>query len=204
MDKVEEKAFVSQLVKMDNGAWELLCREYWLPLTAYIQHRFGCDREKSEEIIQMTFLRCVRSIRKFKPSRGRLFEWLKAICRNEAHTFLRRSQKHSTIKPLFSQAGNISDGVLEKIDRRAMPSEVLERKEVQLLIHETIMELYSRYRKALIMKYVENKKVSEIATRLGQSEKATESLLSRSREAFREVFLRKLKGPQLQVRESVK
>jgi len=78
------------------------------------------------------------------------------------------------------------------MDTVALPEEIIAQGEFRLLIHETVAELYSRYRKVLILKYVENRKVAEIASMLGQSEKAIESLLSRSRQAFKKVFLQKV------------
>ena len=188
MDQTEQKAFVRKLKKMDERAWEVFCREYSLPLLAFVQFRFGCNREKAEEIVQMTFIRCIKSIRTFKPSRGRLLNWLKAISKNEAHTLLQQEQK---------QLATI-EGIFEEIDTVALSKEMVGKEEVQLLIHETIAELYSRYRKVLILKYIENRKVTEIATMLGQSEKAIESLLSRSRQAFREVFLKKARGTEIE------
>lgn len=201
MDRQEEKALVQKLARMDDAAWEVLCREYSRPLLCFVQLKFACNQGQAEEIVQMAFVRCVRSIRSFKPSRGRLLEWLKAICRNEAHTLLRDDRTKGAAEHPSWQAGRADTAVLEKIDSVPVPSEILSRKEVQLLIHETVAELYFRYRKVLILKYLENRQVSEIAERLGQSEKAIESLLTRSRRAFKEVFLRKLKGRQLQVGE---
>jgi RNA polymerase sigma-70 factor (ECF subfamily) len=188
MDQTEQKAFVRKLKKMDERAWGVFCREYSLPLLAFVQFRFGCNREKAEEIVQMTFIRCIKSIRTFKPSRGRLLNWLKAISKNEAHTLLQQEQK---------QLATI-EGIFEEIDTVALSEEMVGKEEVQLLIHETIAELYSRYRKVLILKYIENRKVTEIAAMLGQSEKAIESLLSRSRQAFRKVFLKKAKGTEIE------
>ncbi len=188
MDQTEQKAFVRKLKKMDERAWEVFCREYSRPLLAFVQFRFGCNREKAEEIVQMTFIRCIKSIRTFKPSRGRLLNWLKAISRNEAYTLLQQEQK---------QLATI-EGIFEEIDTVALSEEMVAKEEVQLLIHETIAELYSRYRKVLILKYIENRKVTEIAIMLGQSEKAIESLLSRSRQAFRKVFLQKAKGVEIE------
>ena len=180
MDQTEEKTFIRKLKKMDKWAWEVFCREYSPPLLAFVQFRFGCNREKNEEIVQMTFIRCVKSIRNFKSSRGTLLNWLKTISKNEAHTLAQQDQK---------QLATI-DGIFEEIDAVALSEEVVAKEEIQLLIHETIAELYSRYRKVLILKYVENRKVAEIAAMLGQSEKAIESLLSRSRQAFKKVFLK--------------
>jgi RNA polymerase sigma-70 factor (ECF subfamily) len=191
MDQTEEKTFILKLKKMDKWAWEALCREYSAPLLAFVQFRFGCDREKAEEIVQMTFIRCVKSIKTFKPSRGTLLNWLKTISTNEAHTLLQQDQKQLAAKTLAFSSIETIEGALEQMDTAALPEEIIAKGEFQLLIHETIAELYSRYRKVLILKYVENRKITEIASMLCQSEKAIESLLSRSRQAFKKVFLQK-------------
>lgn len=128
MDNTEERTFVRKLKKMDERAWELFCREYSLSLLAFVQFRFGCNREKAEEIVQMTFIRCVKSIRNFKPSHGRLLNWLKAISRNEAHTLLQQERKQLAT----------TDGISEKIDTVALPEEIVAKEEVQLLIHEKV------------------------------------------------------------------
>ncbi len=193
MAEAQEKALVQRLVKMDERAWESFCHDYSLPLLAFVRLYVGCDREKAEEIVHMTFVRCMRSIRTFDPSRGRLYDWLKAICRNEAHTLLQQNQKPFPMASLSTWPGQMVDGSLAKIDSVPLPDEILARREVQLLIHDTIMELSAPYRKVLIMKYIENHKVAEIAQELGQTEKAIESLLSRCRESFRKVFSRKAK-----------
>lgn len=187
MDQSEEGTLVRQLVKMDEGAWETFCREYSVPLREFVRMQFGCTRETAEDVVQMSFVRCVKSIKSFDPSRGRLFAWLKAVSSNEAHTALRKQDPPGT-----AARASGSCGAIEDVDHALLPDEVLAQEEVQLLIHEVMVELHSRYREALVLKYVENRKVSEMAAQLGQSEKATESLLSRSREAFRRVFLKKL------------
>ncbi len=198
MDQTEEKAFVRKLATMDERAWEMFCKEYSLPLLAFVQFRFFCNREKAEEIVQMTFIRCIKSIRNFKPSRGRLLTWLKAISKNEAHTLLLQDQKQSATRASISSSVETTSRIHEKIDSVVLQDEAVRQGEVQVLIHETMVELHSWYRKVLILKYVENRKVSEIATMTGQSEKAIESLLSRSRQAFRKVFLKKAKEADIE------
>ena len=198
MDQTEEKAFIRKIKKMDKWAWEVFCREYSAPLLAFVQFRFGCNQEKAEEIVQMTFIRCVKSIRSFKPSRGKLLNWLKKISTNEAHTILQQDQKQLEMRTLAFSSVETIDEVVKEMDTVALPEEIIAKGEIQLLIHETIAELYSRYRKVLILKYVENRKVAEIAAMLGQSEKAIESLLSRSRQAFKKVFLQKARRAQIE------
>jgi RNA polymerase sigma-70 factor (ECF subfamily) len=173
---------------MNEGAWEIFCNEYSLPLLTYIRLQFACSRELAEDIVQMTFVRCVKSIKSFNPSHGRLFAWLKAVARNEAHTML------SAFGPHVGVESEITCDAIEGLEDAVLPDEVLARKEAQLLVHETLMEIPNRHRKVLILKYLENCRVAEIARLLGQSEKAVESLLSRSREAFRAMFLKKANG----------
>jgi RNA polymerase sigma-70 factor (ECF subfamily) len=188
MDQVEEKALVRGLIRMDERAWTVFCSEYSMPLLTYVRLQFACNREPAEEVVQMSFVRCVKSIRSFDPSEGRLFPWLKAVARNEAHTLL------ATYPAQPEVASEIPGEAVESLDKAVLPDEILARKETQLLVHEALMELPSRHRNALILKYLENCRVAEIARRLGQSEKAIESLLSRSRDAFRAMFLKKVNG----------
>jgi RNA polymerase sigma factor (sigma-70 family) len=191
MDQAEEKALVRGLIRMDDGAWEAFCAEYALPLLTYVQLQFSCRRELAEEVVQMSFVRCVKSIRSFDPSRGRLFTWLKAVARNEAHTALSACPVQPAVAP------EVLCEAFEGLEEAIVPDEVLVRKEAQLLVQETLMELPSRNRKVLSLKYLENCRVAEIARRLGQSEKAVESLLTRSRNAFKTMFLRKAGGSRV-------
>jgi RNA polymerase sigma factor (sigma-70 family) len=191
MDQTEEKALVRGLVKMNEGAWEVFCSEYSLPLLAYVQLQFACSREWAEDVVQMSFVRCVKSIGSFDPSQGRLFTWLKAVARNEARTMLSACPARPEV------TAETMCEVIEGLDDALLPDEVLARKEAQLLVHEALMELPSRGRRALVLKYLENCRVAEIARRFGESEKAVESLLSRSRNAFRTVFLKKVNGDRV-------
>jgi RNA polymerase sigma-70 factor (ECF subfamily) len=199
MDRAQEKAFVRKLARMDGWAWELFCREYSLPLREYVQFSFGCSREKAEEVVHMTFVRCVRSIHTFKPSRGRLFGWLKAVSRNEAHTLIGEDSKTVGVMPLATLAEPAAGEILERIDSRSIPDELLAGKDLQLLVQETLLELNSRYREAIVKKYIDNLKVAEIACRMGSSEKAVESVLARARAAFRKAICEKIHSKETKV-----
>jgi RNA polymerase sigma-70 factor (ECF subfamily) len=190
MDQAEEIAFVRRLVRMDGKAWERFCREFSAPLLTFVQLRLGCGREAAEEVVQMSFVRCVKSIRSFDPARGRLLPWLKAISRNEAHTLLPAAQ----VRPGMTSdpSLDVSRQIRETWDETPLPEEILARQETRQLVQEAMMELPSRHREALALKYLESRRVSEIAGLLGQSEKTVESLLTRSREAFRQAFLKLL------------
>lgn len=138
----------------------------------------------------MTFIRCVKSINTFDPSRGRLFDWLRAIARNEAHTLLRKALPRGRV-----ELDARDHQWLERVDQEALPDEQLCREEVKSLVLDTVMELSANHRQVLVMKYLEGRRVSDMAAILGQSEKAVESLLTRSRQAFKEHFVRRSREP---------
>jgi RNA polymerase sigma-70 factor, ECF subfamily len=196
MDKAEEQTLVRRLSKFDEDAWVTFCTEFGTVLAERLRSQFGCDAHRAEEIVQMTFVRCIRSIRSFDPSRGRLLPWLKAVAANEARTYL---QGQSPLRSGTSSAGSRLPlaAIVDCLDREPLPEDVLGRKEVQRMVADCLLELPLRQRAVLTMKYQEELKVAEIARRLNLSEKAVESLLSRSRESFRSVLVAKATAARL-------
>jgi RNA polymerase sigma factor (sigma-70 family) len=189
MQELESKDFVARLVAMDGEAWRLVCRGLAPLLLAYVKSRFGYHQDQAEEIVQRSFVRSVRSVRQFDPARGTLADWLKGICRREGYTVLRGRRDIPV-----SQIDEQDLAVLERIDEAPLPDELTAKREVQGLVNETVSGLYGRYRDVLVLKYLKEKRVAVIASDLGESEKTVESLLSRSRQAFRTAFLRKVRS----------
>jgi len=185
----QELDLVKRLVQWDNCAWEMFCRDYSGPLLSFIRLRFACSQDVAEEIVHMAFIRCVKSIQTFDPQRGRLFDWLSTVARNEAYTFLRKNSEHAQKMHIDAETCQH----LGAFDQSVLPEDLIAKKEVRTLVLQTVMALKDRYRRVLTMKYLEERRVSDIAATLDQSEKTIESLLTRSRKAFRDLFQRKLK-----------
>jgi RNA polymerase sigma-70 factor (ECF subfamily) len=194
MDHEEEKSLVERLTQMDDVAWEEFCGEYSPPLLDFIQYRFGCDRHKAQDIVQMSYVRCVRSIRTFDPARGRLFAWLKTVAGNEARRLIRKepSPAIGVLEGIYENPA--VNRIPEMIDQSPLPDELVERAETRLLVREILLEMNTRQREVLTLKYLDGLRVSGVARRLGCSEKAVESLLSRARRTFKEAFRRRIRS----------
>jgi len=192
MAENDESAFARRLKALDEGAWEEFAGRFAGPLLLFVCRRFGCGRETAEEVVQMAFVRAVRSIGTFKPQRGALFAWLKAIAANEGHTLARRDARRREL-PLSRLPAGVAEQILSLLDSGMLPDEFLEREELRGLVNDVLLSLGVRHMNALLWKYVDGMTVADIAAKTGQSEKAVESLLARARAAFRAAFEHALK-----------
>ncbi len=71
----------------------------------------------------------------------------------------------------------------------------------QLLTGAALTSLPCRWEQVLRWKYCQDLSVAEIAGQLGSSEKAVESILSRARAAFRQVYARLVNAGQANLHE---
>ena len=193
IERAEEKELVERLIRMDEVAWGRFCRLYGQPLLGFVRYALHFDVLQAEEVVQMTLVRCVRSIRSFDPSRGALWVWLKAIARNEAHTLARRNQKVTVEVSQSTFPPEVVEQILQTLDTAFLPDAILARHDIQFLVHDVLLSLPERQGMVLKQKYLEELSVAEIARQMNTSEKAIESLLSRGREAFRAAFTTRLK-----------
>ncbi len=191
MDALDEQALVRRLRQADEQAWIELCREWGEPLVDFVLASFHCGRDAGEEIVQRMMVRCVRSIGSYDPARGRLSAWLKAVARNEACTYLRRDADSLRAGPASLET---LAGAAACLDRQPLPDELLALEDTRRLVRECLAGLSGRQAEALVAKYIEGLSVAAIAARLETSPKAVESLLSRSREAFKRLFAERASG----------
>ena len=73
------------------------------------------------------------------------------------------------------------------VDLGPLPDALLEQERVRVSVVEALALLPEDYRTALVARYADDRSVEAVAALLGRSYKATESLLSRARQALREI-----------------
>lgn len=152
-------------------------------LFAFIYHSLGGTPADAEEIWQDTWLAAFRSIGRYS-GKSRLFTWLCGIARHKLMDYYR--YRYSGIQPFVELHNECLDTL---IDTEPLPEEVVMNDATRVCVVEALTLLPEDQRRALLSRYVEGRSVEEIARLLGKSYKATESLLSRARVAFREIFV---------------
>ncbi len=155
----------------DESAWRAWYAEAFGPLDAYVLWRCGGLRHDADDVLQEAWMTAVRRIDSFDPDAGPFLAWLRGIA---ANLLLNRFRKKRAIPPPIGEG--------EPADAEAM------RRERAEGVASALASLPTRYEAVLRMKYLEGLAVAEIAALCGESAKATESLLTRAREAFRAAY----------------
>lgn len=139
----------------------------------YLLARCGGDEALAEELTQQTFIDAVRHRRQFA-GRSDVVTWLCAIGRRKLVDHYRRTRADQR------RSLRLADPPL------AQP--VSTATETRLTVLATLDRLAPDQRLALTYRYLDQLSVREIAEAIGRSESATESLLSRARDAFRVAY----------------
>jgi len=180
-DPREGRELARAVAAGDPEAARELCETYLPRLYSYVLGRSGLDEDQAAEVAQETLVAALRSAQHFRGESG-LYTWLCSIARRKVADHYRRERR----RPLSLDA--ITSGGLAVIDSRPLPEEVVARRETAEAVHRVVWELPARQREAVLEKYLDERPVTEIARRLGKSEKAVESLLSRGRANLRRRF----------------
>ena len=178
-DRVQREELLRGAVLAGNeDAWRTWYDETFDELYRYVRWRCGGRRDWADEIVQETWLMAVRRIRRFDPRKGSFLAWLRGVAANLLRNDLRKRRR----LPKFHQS---ADGQMGETSKAGSPGDDRQREE---LVAAALDALSEREEGVLRAKYLEGRSVAEIALAGGETPKAVESLLSRARQAFREVY----------------
>lgn len=151
---------------------------------AYLLGRCAGDRGLAEELTQQAFVAAVRDRGAFD-GRSDPITWVIAIARNRLIDHLRRQEREERrhLRVVVREIEVERDHPGAAVD--AAPWHAADTRDQVLAI---LRLLPSAQRAALVLHHVDGLSVREIASQLGRSSSAVESLLARARERFRALF----------------
>ena len=168
----EERELVKRLRAGDESAFETFSEHYIAGLYRFALRRLDRDAELTREIVQSTVCKVIEKLDGYRGD-APLFTWMCAICRNEIAAHFRRAGRRPKEVAL-----------LEDVAQESAETETAE------LVHAALDRLPPSYARAMEWRYLDGLEVADVARRLALTYKAAESLLSRARSAFREVYER--------------
>lgn len=173
-----DNQLVKEIKNGEQSAFKVLYLKYSDLLFAYILHHLDKDKDVASDIWQETWVVFIEKINDFQ-FKCSIFTWLCAIAKNKISDYYRNAKKQE----LFQSIGKLNFD----IDTEEFEVELIDI-ETQVDVIVVLGKLTNEYRYLLEAKYIENKSIDEISCEIDKSYKATESMLTRAREAFRKEF----------------
>lgn len=150
-----------------------------------IAQRFMRHPEDVEDAVQQAFIKVMRGIRYFD-GRSAFSTWLFRIIRNTCLDVLRAKRLHLPLEPAGRDDGD--DLTPEAASLAPGPEEICERRELSALVHRAVRELPEYQRTVLLLHYMEDLSIGQIAARLSVKPVTVRTRLHRARERLRDIL----------------
>ncbi len=173
----------------DAEAWRALYQRA-LPAVWRQAYALVGDVHVAEDITSETMLALLKNIDRLESDTPKIAGWLRVVVKCKAADHQRSAIRN---RNKLTIAAGSANGQAE-----GGPTLPLETEETRAQVLRVLDELPDRQRVVLEWKYLDSLRVREIAERLGDSEKAVETVLYRARREFRRLFeLRRFRGVEV-------
>ena len=184
-----DKKLAQRLLDGDQRSFDVFFTSYYPRLYRFALARLDNDSDLADETAQVVLCQAISKMDTYR-GEAPLFTWLCTFCRYEVSKQRKARSRAQGDQPLIEDDPAIRaalDSLLAASNTD--PDVALYQTEIRRLISVTMDHLPSLYADTLEAKYVRDLSVNEIARMIGKSAKATESILTRARAAFRDNFI---------------
>jgi RNA polymerase sigma-70 factor (ECF subfamily) len=192
LESKDEAQMIASILAGDSHQFHQLIRPYERSLYVMALSMLK-DEADAEDIAQEACLKAYRNLARFRAD-AKFGTWLISITLNEARNRLRhkRSTQMESLDIPPDEHGHVSPALLR--DWREVPSEVLERAEVRLILRKAIVALPEVYREVFLLREVKELSTKEAAEALGVSEPSVKVRLHRARTMLQKTLAPELKN----------
>jgi RNA polymerase sigma-70 factor (ECF subfamily) len=188
MQQYADKKLVERLLEGDGPSFDVFFNTYFPRIYRFALTRLDLDHNLAEDTAQIVLCQAISKMSTYR-GEAPLFSWLCTFCRYE----ISKQRKTRGFGPYQAKLAEDSPAVQSALDSLLSatgddPDVAAYQAELNQLVKVTLDQLPALYADTLECKYVHGHSVRDIASRIGKSEKATESILTRARNAFRECF----------------
>jgi len=187
---IDEARVISRIADRDEAAVEQFYRSHADAVFRFVYRRLDRDYEDAQEVTQEVFISAIKLAATYDGSCSAQ-TWLYGIAKLRVTDRIRiRSRKKRIPK---SKTSSLDDESVQTIQEykagRLSPEDVLNRIDEEFLVDHMLGKLNDNEREALLLKYVDELSIKEIAQLLGRSEMAVESILTRAKKKARDAHL---------------
>lgn len=177
MDLTTERQLIER-AKTDPEAFGEIFNAYYGRILNYIVRRTG-DVAVAQDITAETFTKALRKLNSFQWRGVSIEAWLFTIATNELRMYFRGQRRLDSLDELQERDGFEPQSELNLEEELQEAQEKLERKQAFRAAQQLLLTLPQHYQETLVLRFMEGKKVAEIAVILKKPEGTVKSLLSR-------------------------
>ncbi len=180
-----EQLPVSEARAGDSAAWDALFRRYQLPLYVYV-FELVRDEQTSLDIVQETFINAARHIGSLREDK-KFGSWLFGIAHQKCIQHWRKQARRSGVSPVSDPfEGDELENVPAPIE--TAPDELLIREEQEAEFMNLLNQLPAPQRSVLLLHFIEDFSLEEIAGITGVSIGTVKSRLHYAKKSLRRLL----------------
>jgi RNA polymerase sigma factor (sigma-70 family) len=149
-------------------------KTYQSGILSWVKTKVSNDKD-AEELTQEIFLNCLKHLPLFR-GESKIMTWMQGIGRHEIADYYRKRYAKKAISYL-------------PLSELVVGTKIDDAHETSEKVKHVFGQLSQESQELLLLKYIDNKKVKDIAAEIGRSVKAVESDLFRAREEFKRLYL---------------
>ncbi|MFD1177143.1 RNA polymerase sigma factor [Paenibacillus puldeungensis] len=150
---ISDQQLADRMAQGDQEAFEMLITRYHGPLLSYVTTQLR-DRGKAEDIVQETFVRLIRHLKRYGELE-QLRPWLYKVALNLCRDYWRSASYRSELTP--------ADELPDDADPSPQAEELLERQETVEQLKESLAWLPEIQQEVVRMRFFHELKLQEIA-----------------------------------------
>lgn len=188
MKENADKNLAKRLLNGDRRSFDVFFNTYFPRLFRFALVRLDHDHDLADETAQNVLCQAISKMSTYR-GEASLFAWLCTFTRHEIYKQRKARGRAQGDAPLCEDDPSVRAALESLLSVTANdPHAAVHKTDVSRLVKVAMDHLPAIYADALERKYVYEMSVSEIGASIGKSTKATESILTRARVAFRESF----------------
>lgn len=185
--EVNDAAVVAQVIAGDQESFRVLVQRHSGPIFR-LAFRMTGNEHDAEDIVQETFLRAYRALRKFE-SRANFGTWLHRVAINCALDHLRRVKRREEELPAQGISLEEENDTPNSIPSAGpTPERLLLSRELRKKLEGAMAALSDRERAAFVLRHFDGCSIQEIASALGLQGNTAKNTVFRAVQKLREAL----------------
>ena len=181
--QLDDSAVVADFLAGNKRAFAELMARYQTRLVNFVYRTIG-DRERSEDLVQETFVRVYRHLHRFDQSK-KFSTWIYTIASNLSKNELRNRSRNPLVLFQTIKTNWESDHrPLEWEDNTYRPDDLFRKRHLREMVERAVDMLPEHHRRVFVLRELEGKTYEEIADITGVNLGTVKSRLNRARNNF--------------------